>query len=77
MADDKAPKNKAALLMALGPLKAKPGVMGGDESEPDDDEAMPEPGEVKSMAASDAMDALKSGDAKAFEDALTRFVGAC
>lgn len=73
-----APK-KAGLLIALGGLK-KP----SSDSEPD----MGDPGEsmesdepsgdaMKSQAADDAFDAIKSGDRALFADALDRYVKAC
>lgn len=81
MADGAAPK-KANLLIALGGLKKKPpGETGSDDlpmgDELGDPDAPPAMAEVKSMAASDAMAAFKSGDTVALEDALTRFVEAC
>ncbi len=68
----------ASLLIALGGLKKPPGAA----SEPDGDESLegaeePSMGDVKSTASADAMAAVKSGDAAAFEDALTRFFEAC
>lgn len=74
--DGAKPKDKGdtGLLIALGgPEKPGRAPMG---SEPDDADA-PAMGEIKSMASADAMAALESGDAVAFEDALTRFVKAC
>lgn len=74
-----APK-KTGLLIALGGLKKPP----GGDSEPD----MGDPGEaskgdepsgdaMKSQAAADAFDAIKSGDRALFADALDRYVKAC
>ena len=72
---------KSSLLIALGGLKKPKGAPGSDVGEDDDmpmeDEAPPASSEVKSMAVSDVMSAVNSGDATALEDALTRFVGAC
>lgn len=79
MADGAAPK-KANLLIALGGLKKKPSM----DSEPDTGdpgESMesdePSYGDMKSMAADDAFDAIKSGDRALFADALDRYVKAC
>lgn len=74
-----APKNKAALLLAMGPLKAKPGASGGGgemESE-GEEESPPASGDIKSMATEDVMAAIKSGDKAGLADALTRFVSCC
>ncbi len=70
---------KADMLIALGDLK-KP----SRDSEPD----MGDPGEsmesdepsydaMKSQAADDVFDAVKSGDRALFADALDRYVKAC
>lgn len=73
----------AAMLIALGGLKKKPGAEGepsglGDEGELGPSEGdVPSGGEMKSLAAADAMSAMKAGDAAGFEEALTRFVEAC
>jgi hypothetical protein len=81
-ADGSKPPNKAALLLAIG---GKPkGPAGREpmlESESDDgmglDADVPGAGDVKDMAAADAMAAFKSGDVGALSMALTDFVKAC
>ena len=47
----------------------------GDEPEATEEE--PSMGKAKLMAAEDALDAFKSGDAQALSDALTRHYEAC
>jgi hypothetical protein len=69
-----APKNKAALLMALGPLKAKPGAA---ESEGSDESEAPDSSEIKTMAGDDLWDAKGADDKEGFLDALHRYVTAC
>jgi hypothetical protein len=71
---------KANLLIALGGLKKKP----SDDAEPDPSdpgEAMesdePSYDSIKSQAADDVFDAMKSGDRALFADALDRYVKSC
>lgn len=79
MADGSGPKNKAALLIALG---GKPKGMGIDKSddmasEGDTDDAVPAGDDMKRAAAEDALAAFKTGDVDALSLALSDFVRAC
>jgi hypothetical protein len=67
-------KGEAGLLIALGGPD-KPGAGGAPAGDIASDE--PAMGDVKEMAASDAFDAVKSGDRALFGDALDRYVKAC
>jgi hypothetical protein len=63
-------KDTAALVIGIGKPKGEPMSMDEEESE---DEGMGD----KEMAASEVMDALKAGDARAFGSALESFIQIC
>jgi len=62
-------KDTAALVIGIGKPKGESMSMG--EEMPDDDMG------DKEVAASEVMDALKSGDARAFGSALESFIQIC
>jgi hypothetical protein len=75
------PAKKSALLIALG--APKKGPVGHDEPDademggPSDGDADNMGDDVKSQAADDVFDALKSDDRALFADAFDRYVKAC
>jgi hypothetical protein len=71
-----AKKGSADMLIALGGPKGLPGDDEGEESGPMSSDE-PDMDSVKSMAADDVFDAVKSGDRALFADALDRYVQAC
>lgn len=71
-----AKKGSADMLIALGGPKGLPGDDEADEAEPMSSDE-PDMDSVKSMAADDVFDAMKSGDRALFADALDRYVQAC
>jgi hypothetical protein len=74
-------KGNAALLVALGGLKKKPGEASSEPDETaeggDEEDAAPSADEVEQTASDDVFDALKADAREGFRDALRRFVKAC
>jgi hypothetical protein len=66
----------ADMLIALGGPEELPSSPGGSEPMKGDDEA-PDMDSVKSMAADDVFDAIKTDDRALFADAFDRYVKAC
>jgi hypothetical protein len=73
------PPKKSGLLIALGGLKKPSSDSEPDPGEPGESMESDEPSydAMKSQAADDAFDAIKSGDRSLFADALDRYVKAC